>query len=315
MARLEEMEAFLRTAEASSFTAAAERLGLSKSVISHRVSELEARLGVRLLNRTTRRLSLTEAGTVFLERCQRILSDLDEAEDLVINQGKALRGVIHLAAPLSFSFQHLQPAVLDFMADNPEVEISLDLDDRIVDLIGGGFDMAIRIGNLADSSLTAKRLAPSRLAVCCSPDYAAHHPLPQHPDELVEHECLLYSGRVNGRTDVWDFRDGAKDLSVRVGGNLSANNGEMLMAAAIRGYGLTLLPTFIVGPALEDGRLIRVLPEWPLVEGAIYAVYPSNRHVTGRVRAFTDFLASRIGREPYWDKALMEKCKEAEGRP
>jgi DNA-binding transcriptional LysR family regulator len=188
------------------------------------------------------------------------------------------------------------------MAAHPEVEISLDLDDRVIDLVGGGFDMAVRIGMLADSSLTARRLAPARMVCCCSPDYARRLGLPTHPEQLAQHECLLYSA--SGRTDVWSFRNGGSELAVRVGGRLNANNGEILMAAAIGGFGITLLPSFITGPALEDGRLIRILADWPLVEGAIHAVYPSNRHVTGRVRAFTEFLAQRIGREPYWDRAL-----------
>jgi DNA-binding transcriptional LysR family regulator len=161
----------------------------------------------------------------------------------------------------------------------------------------------LRIGTLADSSLIARSLAPSRLACCCSPAYAERHSLPDRPEQLAEHECLLYVGSTT-RTDVWNFKDGNTPLPVRVAGRFTANNGDVLMAAAIDGLGIACLPTFITGPALEDGSLVRILTDWPLQGGTIHAVYPSNRHVTGRVRAFTEFLAQRIGREPYWDRAL-----------
>jgi DNA-binding transcriptional LysR family regulator len=299
MGRLEEMEAFLRTAEAHSFTAAAERLGMSKSMVSQRISELEARLGVRLLHRTTRRLSLTDAGASFLERCQRILAETDEAEEAVTRDSAALRGTLRLAAPLSFALLHLKSAIVEFMALHPALDIVLNLDDRIVDLIGGGYDLAIRVGVLPDSSLVARRLAPIRIACCCSPAYVAAHGLPARPEDLPAHACLLYSG--NGQGDIWGFRTGNAGMQIRVDGRFSANNGEILVEAALKGMGIALLPTFLVGPYLTSGALVRVLEEWPVQEGAIYAVYPQSRHLPGRVRAFADFLAERIGKTPYWD--------------
>jgi DNA-binding transcriptional LysR family regulator len=304
MGRFEEMQAFQSTATVLSFTAAAQRLGLSKSMISQRIADLETRLGVRLINRTTRRLSLTEAGQAFLEGCARALREAAEAEEEASRHGSTLSGAIRIAAPLSFALLHLRPALFDFMAAHPGLELHLDMDDRVVDLVQGGYDMAIRIaGRLPDSSLVARRLARSRLVVCASPAYLAERGIPAEPAALAGHDCLLYSGAA--RADLWAFRIGAEWVPVAVHGRLHANNGDMLLAAAIAGYGVALLPSFLVGAALESGALIAILPEFPTQDGAIHAVYPQSRHVTTRVRAFTDFLAARIGPEPYWDRPLL----------
>ena len=302
MGRLEEMQAFLRTAEALSFTAAAGRLGLSKSMVSQRVADLETRLGVRLLNRTTRRLSLTEAGQAFLDGSRHALRAVDEAEEAASRLGSALSGTLRIAAPLSFALLHLRPALIEFMAAHRQLEFYLDMDDRVVDLVQGGYDMALRIGRLPDSSLIARRLAPSRTIVCASPAYLAERGRPEHPSSLSDHDCLLYAG--TARSDYWSFRIEGQWLAVPVRGRLQANNGDMLLAAALAGQGVALLPSFITGAALERGELMALLPGFPTPDGAIHAVYPPARQVPQRVREFTDFLALRIGGTPYWDRFL-----------
>jgi DNA-binding transcriptional LysR family regulator len=300
MGRLEEMLAFQRTAEAQSFTAAARRLGLSKSMVSQRVADLEARLGVRLINRTTPRLRLTEAGETFLEGCARALREANDAEEAASRHGSELRGSLRLAAPLSFSILHLRPAILDFMTMHPALDVHLDMDDRVVDLVQGGYDMAVRIGRLPDSSLIARRLASSRTVVCTSPAYLVERGRPTHPAELSAHDCLLYTG--TSRSDHWSFKIDGQWSAIAVRGRLHANNGDMLLSAAIAGYGIALLPSFIVSSSLEHGTLNCVLQDFPTQEGAIHAVYPQTRQVSTRVRVFSDFLVERIGKDPYWDK-------------
>jgi DNA-binding transcriptional LysR family regulator len=302
MGRLEEMQAFLRTAEAQSFTAAAQRLGLSKSMVSQRVADLEARLGVRLLNRTTRRLSLTEAGQAFFDGCGRAIREVEDAEEAASRHGAELRGTLRLAAPLSFALLHLRPAMLDFMTEHPQLEVNLDMDDRVVDLVQGGYDMALRIGKLPDSSLVARRLATSRTTICASPAYLAARGRPDHPAQLSNHDCLLYAG--TGRADHWSFLIDGQWAAIPVRGRLQANNGDMLLAAAIAGYGIALLPSFLTGGAFERGDLVCLLPGFATPGGAIHAVYPPARQVSQRVRAFSDFLVERLGKNPYWDRSL-----------
>jgi DNA-binding transcriptional LysR family regulator len=302
MGRLEEMQAFLRTAEAQSFTVAAQRLALSKSIISQRVADLEARLGVRLLNRTTRRLSLTEAGQAFLDGCSRALAEVDAAEEAASRHGSELRGTLRIAAPLSFALLHLQPAMLDFMTEHKQVEVNLALDDRVVDLVQGGYDMALRIGRLPDSSLVARRLASSRTVLIASPDYLNTHGRPTHPTQLSTYSCLLYTGTM--RSDQWSFLIDGQWQAISVHGRLQANNGDMLLAAAVAGQGVALLPSFIAGAAIARGELVPILQEFPTPDGAIHAVYPPTRQVPQRVRVFCDFLAQRIGPAPYWDRPL-----------
>ncbi|WP_189052412.1 LysR family transcriptional regulator [Aliidongia dinghuensis] len=302
MGRFEEMQAFVRTAEAQSFTAAAQRLGLSKSIVSQRVADLEARLGVRLINRTTRRLSLTEAGIGFLEGAERALVEAAEAEERATRHGTELRGMLRIAAPLSFALLHLQPAIFEFMAAHPSLEVHIDLDDRHLDLIGGGWDMALRIGRLPDSSLIARRLAPCHVVCCATQDYLDRHGAPARPEELEHHDCVLYSG--SHRADSWSFLIDGEWVPVNVRGRLLTNNGDLILGAVLAGHGITILPSFLVGCLIAQGRLVRVLADWPTREEAIHAVYPPTRHLAARVRLFTEFLAERIGKEPYWDQGL-----------
>jgi DNA-binding transcriptional LysR family regulator len=301
MGRLEEMQAFLRVAEARSFTQAARRLGLSKSVTSQRIADLEGRLGVRLITRTTRQLSLTEAGQAFFEHCARVVQEADEAEEAASRHGSELSGTIRIAASLSFTLLHLRPLVIEFMAAHPRVSVQLDLDDRVVDLVEGGYDLALRIGQLPDSSMVARRLAPVLNYCWAGPAYLAARGTPRFPAELTGHDCLIYSGGGTGRVDQWRFTTESGVLTVPVRGRLQSSNGDVLLSAAIAGFGVAQLPSFIAGPSFDAGALVRVLEEFPLPEGALHAIYPQGRHVPSRVRLLTEFLAERIGPEPYWD--------------
>jgi DNA-binding transcriptional LysR family regulator len=302
MGRFEEMQAFVRTAEAQSFTAAGQRLGVSKSIVSQRVADLEARLGVRLINRTTRRLSLTEAGVGFLAGAERALSEVTEAEEQATRHGTELRGALRIAAPLSFALMHLQPAIFDFMAAHPSLEVHIDLDDRHLDLIGGGWDMALRIGRLPDSSLIARRLAPSLMVCCATQDYLDRKGVPARPEELTHHECVLYSG--SDRPDSWPFLIDGEWVPIDVHGRLITNNGDLILNSVLAGHGIALLPSFLVGCRIAQGKLVRLLGDWPIKHGDIHAVYPPSRNLSARVRLFTDFLAERIGKQPYWDQGL-----------
>jgi DNA-binding transcriptional LysR family regulator len=300
--RLDDMLTFVRVVDASSFTAAAHRLGISKSVVSRRMSELENRLGTRLLNRTTRRLSLTEVGQAFYQRSVQILAEVDEAERAAASLSAAPRGVLRVNAPMSFGILHLGPAIASFLERYPDVEVDLDLNDRIVDLVEEGYDVAVRVGKLRDSTLVARRLAPARRVVCGSPAYLAQHGRPRVPDDLTRHNCLVYTNAPLG--EQWLFPVDGVAHAVRVAGTMRSSNGDVLREAAIAGVGLVLLPTFIISDALARGALERVLPNYEPPGVAVAAVYPQSRHVSPKVRAFIDFLAARFGAEPYWDAAM-----------
>lgn len=300
MDRLAAMEAFVRVTESRSFSQAARRLRSSKSVVSRLVSSLEAELGVRLFNRTTRSLTLTEAGQGYYERCARILADIDEANASVSQLQAAPRGRLRINAPMSFGFLHLAPAIPDFLARYAEVEVDMTMNDRFVDLVEDGFDLAVRIGRLADSSLVARKLAPMRRVVCASPAYLETRGFPASPEDLAAHDCLCYSNVA--LSDEWRFvsLDGMA-WPVEVKGRLRTNNGDALRTAALQGVGLAYLPTFIVGGDLQAGTLISLLGDYIPQDSAVHAVYPHSRHLSPKVRAFVDFLADRFGPRPYWD--------------
>ena len=300
MDRLDSMEAFVRVAECKSFSEAARRLNLSKSVISRQVSGLETELGARLFHRTTRSLTLTEVGQAYFERCQRILADIEEANQSVTNLQAAPRGKLRVNAPMSFGVLHLAPALPEFLKRCPEVEIDIAMNDRFVSLVEEGFDVAVRIGRLDDSSLISRFLAPARRLVCGSPDYLQRRGTPRTPDDLAAHCCLSYSNLAT--PDEWNFctNDG-KRWPVEVHGRLRANNGDALRVAAINGIGLVMAPTFLIGRDLQAGSLVPVLTEFIPQNIGIHAVYPHSRHLSPKVRAFVDFLAERFGPRPYWD--------------
>lgn len=302
MDKLDDMMAFIKVVEARSFTAAGARLGLSKSVVSRRIAELEDRLGARLLNRTTRKLSLTEIGQAFYERCARIVADVDEAERAVGDLHGAPRGRLRVNAPVSFGRLHLAAAIVAFIERYPAIEIDIDLNDRYVDLLEDGYDLAVRVGRLRDSSLVARKLAPSRRALVASPAYLERHGTPETPADLAQHHCLLYTNIPTA--EQWQFADGDGAYSVKVSGRMRANNGDLACAAAVAGLGIAVLPTFLCGAPLATGDLTALNLPLKTTETGVYAVYPQNRHLSSKVRAFVDFLAARFGPSPYWDAAL-----------
>jgi DNA-binding transcriptional LysR family regulator len=300
MDRLGTMEAFVAVVDAGSFSAAALRLRSSKSLVSRQIAALESELGARLFQRTTRSLTLTEEGRRYHEQVVRILADIAEANRSLSNLQAAPRGLLRVNAPMSFGYLHLAPAVPDFLMQCPEVELDLTMNDRYVDLIEEGVDLALRLGRLADSSLVARKLAPARRVVCASPTYLREHGVPQTPDDLKRHQCLCYSNIA--ASDEWRFvRQDGKTWPVEVKGRLHANNGDALREAALKGLGLVFLPTFIVGRDLQAGSLVSVLTDYVAQDSGLYAVYPHARHLSPKVRAFVDFLASRFGAQPYWD--------------
>lgn len=299
------MTAFVKVVEADSFSEAARRLGVAKSIVSRRVGALETRLGVRLFNRTTRRLSLTEAGHAYYERVRRILTDIAEADEVAGDLQSELRGRLRIAAPMSFGISQLSPTIAAFLKLHPALEIDLDLNDRRVDLVNEGYDLAVRIGRLPDSALMTRILAPCRHLVCASPDYLAERGKPLSPDDLANdgHECLVYSNRA--AAEQWQFNVGGEWRAVRVRPRrLAVNNGEVLCAAAIAGVGLIALPTFIVGDAVRDGRLRPVLRNFAMADPAIHAVWPSSRQLSAKVRALVDSLSASFGDRPVWDRDI-----------
>ena len=301
MDRFADLRMFVHVAEAGSISAAADQLAVAKSAVSRRLADLEARLGAELIHRTTRRLVLTDSGRAFLERARRILTDLDEAEQAVSQAHGALSGKLKVAMPVAFGIKHLGPLLSEFMVRHPGVEFDLDFNDRHIDLMQEGFDLAIRIARLQDSSLIARRLAPIRSALCASPAYLARHGTPSTAADLARHRGLLYSNLTH--PGLWHYTgpDGQPG-SVTVPARLSANNGDFLCQAAMAGEGIILHPTFYLSEYLRTGALVPLLTDhiWPQVDA--YAVYPPTRHLSRRVRALVDFLAERLAGVPYWDR-------------
>ncbi|MHA1113991.1 MAG: LysR family transcriptional regulator [Alphaproteobacteria bacterium] len=299
MDAVSDMAVFAQVVDSRGFSAAAARLGLSKSAVSKRVGRLEGRLGARLLNRTTRRLSLTEEGAAYYARCQRILADIEEAEAAVARLHDEPRGTLRVNAPMSFSLLHLAPAIPEFLALYPELRIDLTLADRFVDLVNEGYDLAVRVARLPDSSLIARKLAPARVVLCAAPDYLRRHGRPRVPADLSVHNCLVYSNLP--RPEEWRLMGPDGPVSVRVSGNYRADNGDVLRRALLAGMGIGLLPTFLVGRDVQGGALESVLDGAMLQAQSVYAVYPPGGRPPAKLRAFIDFLAGRFGPEPYWD--------------
>ena len=301
--QLDAMALFARVVEAGGFSAAARELSLSKASVSKRIARLEDRLGVRLLNRTTRRLSLSEAGEAFYGGCRRMVSEAEAAEQAVTHLAAAPRGTLRVNAPMSFGQLHLAPALTAFLERYPELAVDLVLDDREVNLVQEGFDVGVRIKALRDSSLIARRLAPFRALVCAAPSYLEAQGVPTRPEDLNRHACLLYS--YLPEPDVWTLEGPGGERRVRVKGRLRANNGEALLRAAVAGFGVVLQPTFLVGEAVRAGRLRPLLTDWTVSQAVgIHAIYPASRNLSPKVRVFVDFLTERFGPEPYWDKKL-----------
>ncbi len=302
MDRLELLRAFLAVAEAGSFAAAADRLGLARALVSKRVAALEQRLGARLFARTTRRVGLTSEGADLLPRARRILAEYEAAlAELARGRGEP-HGRLRLTAPTSFGIRHLGPVLAEFARAHPALAIEIALDDRFVDLVEEGFDLALRIGELPDSSLIARLLAPIRLVLCAAPAYLERHGAPREPADLARHRCLHYRHARAGTR--WQLRREGRRETVSVADHFVADNGDVLAAAAEAGLGILLSPTFIVADALRAGRLVRVLADWEVPEFALYAVWPPGGRPPLRVRALVDFLLGRFGDPPYWDAGI-----------
>lgn len=289
MDRLSEMEAFISVVDQGGFTDAARKLGISKSAVSKHVSALEERLGARLLDRTTRRVNPTEIGLAYYDRAASVVNSAIEADDMVSVMQSTPRGALKVSVPVSFATSQMSELIGPFLSKYPEITLNLVLDDRFVELVSEGFDVAIRIGQLSDSSLIARKLAETRSLITVSPDYAEKHGMPTRIEDLSEHQLLHYSNLSTG--NFWRFKSKqGQERHIRVGGRLTANNGEMLMKAAIDGQGIALVPEFIIGDALETGKLVEVLPNLQLENLGVFVVYPPGRYVQPKLRAFIDFL-------------------------
>jgi DNA-binding transcriptional LysR family regulator len=300
MEDLERMAIFARVVETRSFSEAARQLGLSKSVVSKQMTQLEKSVGARLLNLTTRAMSLTEAGAVFYDHCARIVEELQAAKDAVGQLHSQPRGLLRVSASVAFGTIHIAPALPDFLARYPEVRIDMEIKDRFVDLADERFDVAIRITKEPAPNLVARRLATVKRQMCATPAYFKRHGVPRTPKDLENHNCLTYT--YFNPQDPWRLRGPDGDISVAATGNLRLNDDEALSEAVLKGLGIALLPTFIVGKDLQAGRLRAVLSDYIPLERHIYAVYLPTRYVSPKLRAFIDFLVDRFGPEPYWDR-------------
>lgn len=300
MDKLGNMNNFVEVVNTGGFTAAADKIGLSRAQISKSVMQLEEHLGARLLNRTTRKVSLTETGRSYYARCKEILEDIKEIEDMAGEQTREPRGNLRIAAPISFGVLHLNNAIAGYLKQYPQVQISLSLNDRFIDVVAEGYDLAIRITELGDSSLVARKIAPCRLATVASPAYLEAAGTPGVVQDLAIHRCLVYDNDL--RPGSWTFNSRQGRESVRVNGPVCADNGDVLKEAALAGLGIALLPTFIVGPHLKDGSLVQVLETYHPDDITVHAVFPSRRFVSAKVRTFIDYLSGCFGDMPEWDR-------------
>jgi len=304
MIELDDLRGFVEVVESGGFNRAAKRLGISKSVVSRRVARLEADLGARLLSRTTRGINPTEAGLEFKARSERILAELGEAREAVVQQGGEVVGRLRLAVPLSFGVRYVAPILAKLAERHTRLEMDVSYSDRMVDLIGERFDAAIRVGTLKDSSLVARRIAPARSVLVASPDYLARNGRPRTPGDLASHNCLIYTGRVAAD---WQFYSGKRPISIRPEGRLRSDSGEAIMHWAIAGLGITEAPSFMVSDAIKSGTLEPLLMDYPTPEYAIYVVRPPGSYVPGKVRVLIDTLVERLGGEPEWERFLTKR--------
>jgi DNA-binding transcriptional LysR family regulator len=297
--RYQALRVFSQVVESGSFSAAAAKLGLSTTAASRHVAELEAHLQTRLLNRTTRRVSLTESGRAFYERAVQLIADLEEAEQEASRAAVVPRGTIKLTSSVNFGVRHVAPAIAAFLAAHPGVRFDVALSDRIVDLVEEGFDLAVRIGAPGSDNVVARKLGETRLVACASPGYLEAHGAPQVPEDLARHNCFTYE--YVAPRNLWRFRDASgAERTARVSGRLHSNNGDLLAEAAAQGAGIVFEPAFIVGPDVRAGRLVPLLQEFVAPPMPIYAVYPSRKHLSAKVRLFVDFLVERFSQAQDW---------------
>lgn len=305
MNRFENMDSFIRVVEAGSISVAAGRLNVAKSAVSRRLKELEEHLGVELFHRTTRRMNLTDTGRGFYHQSVRILEDLQEAELATSQAHGTLKGSLKVALPSSFGLMHMGSAINEFSKEHPQIEFDLDFNDREVDLIQEGFDLAIRIAKLPDSSLIARRITPIQTVMCASPSYLERMGTPQTPDELTKHQCLVYS--LLRDFEYWHLSDSKrKEIKMKIHPYLKASTGEFLRDAAVEGIGIILVPSFIIYKEIENGTLVPLFNDYKSPQLDAYAIYPRTRHLSQRVRAFVDFLVKRFEGTAYWDICLKE---------
>jgi DNA-binding transcriptional LysR family regulator len=309
MQDLSQLQIFALVGDTGSFTSAAQALGVSKAHVSKQVRALEDRLGARLLNRTTRKVALTDVGSVFHARCRRILDEVAEAESAVTDLQTTPRGTLRVSVPVSFGVAHIAPALAEFAAIHPDLHVDADFSDRRVDLLEDSFDLAIRIGTLPDSSLVARRLGQTCSYVVGSEDYLRRRGVPATPQDLRAHDCLLYSYQLSGQA--WRLSGPAGEVTVPVNGRLLTNNGDAMVEAARCGVGLCFVPDFLVAEEIAKGGLRRVLEEWS-GPSPIWAVYPHSRHLSTKVRLFVDHLAQRLDPAPW--AALCSPPARGKGR-
>ncbi|HVK41040.1 MAG TPA: LysR family transcriptional regulator [Phenylobacterium sp.] len=303
MLDLEDIQAFAEVAEAQSFGRAGQRLGLSKSMVSRRVARLEAELGAQLLSRTTRGVSVTEAGLEFKERADRVLAELEAARDDLAQRGEEIVGSLRLSAPLSFGMTHLSAVLAELAVRHPKLQVEVSYSDRYVDLIGERYDAAVRIGVLEDSSLVARKIAPIRAAAIASPAFLEAHGVPTRPEDL-DHLPAVMSG-----SEVWRFQDGKRTITVRPEGRFKADNGPAILAAAAAGLGVAMLPTFLVGPSIDKGEVLPLLLDFPAPPLGLYVVRPPPAaHMPAKVRALTDLMLEKFGGEPFWDACYARRA-------
>lgn len=294
-----EMQTFTAVVDAGSFVKAADTLAMSKAAVSRYVGDLEARLGARLLHRTTRRLSLTEEGQAFYARCKELLSGVDEAEAEITSGIADASGLVRVNAPVTFGIRHLAPLWGAFRALHPNVTFDITLSDRLVDLVDEGFDLAIRIATLQNSTLVSRRLSTTRMVLCASPQYLAEHGTPRHPSELASHEVIAYS--YWSTKDEWHFDGPEGKVSVRTRACIHTNNGDTCRAAALVHQGVILQPTFLVADDLAAGTLVELMPQFRSIDLGIYAMYPTRKFVAPKVRLLVEFLAASFS-EGAWSE-------------
>lgn len=303
---LSSIEIFVKVVDAGSFSAAARTLGVSKSHTSKRVSQLEDRLGARLLQRTTRKLTLTEAGRTFYERCSHILGQLEEAEQLIAELSNSPRGRLRMAVPMSLGLRYLAPLVAEFAKEFDAVMLDVQYSDARVDLLEEDYDLAIRVGKLSDSSMVARKLAPVQMFLVAHSDYLAERGTPRMPKDLKEHRCLVYTNAAV--PNAWQLGRGNDVQSVQVDGRIRSNNGDALLQAALAGHGIAMIPDFLCAEAIRDGRLRIIMQRWQPEPLAAWVIFPHKRHLSPKVRSFVDFLAERW-RTPPWS---CDDCTERE---
>ncbi|MCL1634325.1 LysR family transcriptional regulator [Luteimonas sp. SX5] len=302
MDRIGDISLFLRVLDLGSISAAARSLDLSVAVASQRLKRLERELGVRLLHRTTRQLHATPEGAALAEQGRALVEDLEALTTGLRQAGTDVAGTLRVTTSASFGRLYISPLLPEFMARHPRIKLSINLNDQRLDLVSSGFDLAIRIGALDDSSLVARKLADNRRVLCASPEYLRKHGTPRTPQELVDHQCVLLVGSA-GRQDVWRMsdRDG-REIAVRVGGRIESNYGEVILDAVVAGLGIAMHSAWHACEDLRAGRLQVVLPDYPIATTGIYAVMPQRRLVPPRVRAFVDFFAEAFGGDPPWER-------------